>query len=98
MSLSLQDVEKIAGLARLALTEEEKRRYLEQLSAILEYAERLNELDTADVPPTASAVSLHSVMREDVITPSLPIEDVLFNTTHHSLNQFKIQAVLDENS
>jgi aspartyl-tRNA(Asn)/glutamyl-tRNA(Gln) amidotransferase subunit C len=96
MSLSLQDVEKIAGLARLALTEEEKRRYLDQLSAILEYAERLNELDTADVPPTASAVSLHSVMREDVIPPSLPMEDVLFNSIHQSQNQFKIQAVLDE--
>lgn len=96
MSLSLQDVEKIAGLARLALTEEEKSRYQEQLSAILDYAERLNELDTADVPPTASAVQLQSVMREDVIEPSLPIEDVLFNTIHQSQNQFKIQAVLDE--
>jgi aspartyl-tRNA(Asn)/glutamyl-tRNA(Gln) amidotransferase subunit C len=96
MSLSSQDVEKIAGLARLALTEEEKSRYQEQLSAVLDYAERLNELDTADVPPTASAVQLHSVMREDVIEPSLPIEDVLFNTIHQSQNQFKIQAVLDE--
>lgn len=97
MSLSIQDVEKIAVLARLALTEEEKRRYLEQLSAILDYAERLNELDTADVPPTASAVNLHSIMREDVIEPSLSIEDVLFNTIHQSQDQFKIQAVLDEN-
>jgi aspartyl-tRNA(Asn)/glutamyl-tRNA(Gln) amidotransferase subunit C len=96
MSLSLQDVEKIANLARLALSEEEKKRYLEQLSAILDYAERLNELDIADVPPTSSAVHLHSVMREDVIEPSLPIEDVLFNTNHQSKNQFKIQAVLDE--
>jgi aspartyl-tRNA(Asn)/glutamyl-tRNA(Gln) amidotransferase subunit C len=96
MSLSLKDVEKIAGLARLALTEEEKNRYLEQLSAILDYAARLNELDTAGVPPTASAVHLHSVMREDVIEPSLSIEDVLFNARHQSQNQFKIQAVLDE--
>lgn len=98
MSLTLQDVEKIAGLARLALTQEEKERYLQQLSAILDYAERLNELDITDVPPTASAVHLHSVMREDRIEPSLPIEDVLFNASHHSQNQFKIQAVLDENS
>lgn len=96
MSLSLQDVEKIAALARLALTEEEKKRYLEQLSAILDYAERLNELDTADVPPTASVLNLHSVMREDVIEPSLAIEDVLFNAGQKSQNQFKIQAVLDE--
>lgn len=94
--LTLQDVEKIAGLARLALTDEEKQRYLEQLSAILDYAERLNELDTADVPPTASVLDLHSVMREDVVEPSLTIEDVLYNASQQSQNQFKIQAVLDE--
>ena len=98
MSLSLQEVEKIAALARLALTDEEKGRYLEQLSAILDYAERLNEIDTADIPPTASAVNLHSVMREDLIEPSLPIEEALFNANQHSQNQFKIQVVLDENS
>jgi Asp-tRNA(Asn)/Glu-tRNA(Gln) amidotransferase C subunit len=50
------------------------------------------------VPPTASAENLHSVMREDVIEPSLSIEDALFNANHYSQNQFKIQAVLDENS
>jgi aspartyl-tRNA(Asn)/glutamyl-tRNA(Gln) amidotransferase subunit C len=97
MSLSLQDVEKIAGLARLALTDAEKLRYQEQLSAVLDYAERLNELDTTGVPPTASAVNIHSVMREDIVEPSLTVEDVLFNTVQHSQNQFQIQAALDEN-
>jgi aspartyl-tRNA(Asn)/glutamyl-tRNA(Gln) amidotransferase subunit C len=97
MSLSLQDVEKIAGLARLALTDAEKLRYQEQLSAVLDYAERLNELDTTGVPPTASAVNILNVMREDVVEPSLTVEDVLFNTVQHSQNQFQIQAALDEN-
>lgn len=95
MPLSIQDVEKIAVLARLKLTPEEKALYQEQLSAVLEYAERLNELAIEDVPPTASAVSLQNVMRDDVVEPSLASDDVLFNAPQHALNQFKIKAVLD---
>ena len=96
MSLSSRDVEKIALLARLELTDDEKSLYQEQLSAILDYANRLNKLDIADVPPTASAVDLENVMREDVIEPGLSLEDALFNTIEEALDQFKIQAVLDE--
>jgi aspartyl-tRNA(Asn)/glutamyl-tRNA(Gln) amidotransferase subunit C len=81
----------------LALTDAEKLRYQEQLSAVLDYAERLNELDTTGVPPTASAVNILNVMREDIVEPSLTVEDVLFNTIQHSQNQFQIQAALDEN-
>jgi len=96
MSLSSRDVEKIALLARLELTDDEKALYQEQLSAILDYAHRLNQLDIADVPPTASAVDLLNVMREDVIEPGLSLEDALYNTIEEALDQFKIQAVLDE--
>lgn len=95
MPLSTEDVEKIALLARLQLTPEEKALYQEQLSAVLDYAERLNQLDIEDVPPTASAVSLQNVMREDVVEPSLDSSDVLFNAPKHALNQFQIKAVLD---
>jgi len=96
MSLSSRDVEKIALLARLELTDDEKALYQEQLSAILEYASRLNQLDITDIPPTASAVDLENVMREDVIEPGLSLEDALFNTIEEALDQFRIQAVLDE--
>jgi len=96
MSLSSRDVEKIALLARLELTDDEKALYQEQLSAILDYAHRLNQLDIADVSPTASAVDLLNVMREDVIEPGLSLEDALYNTIEEALDQFKIQAVLDE--
>lgn len=96
MSLSRRDVEKIALLARLELTDDEKALYQEQLSAILDYANRLNQIDIADVPPTASAVDLENVMREDVIEPGLSLEDALFNTIEEALDQFKIQAVMDE--
>ena len=95
MSLSRKDVEKIADLARLELSEAEKRLYQEQLSAILAYAERLNELDIQDVPPTASAVPLTNVMREDEVRPSLVLEDTLFNAPEADQDQFKIQPVFD---
>ena len=95
MNLTLQDVEKIAALARLELSQDEKETYLEQLCAILEYAARLNLLDTEEVPPTTSAVTLQNVMREDVVEPSLSVEDVLFNAPESFQSQFLIQAVLD---
>lgn len=96
MSLSLEEVKKIALLARLELTTEELALYREQLSAVLDYASRLNELNIDDVPPTASAVAKQNVMRDDVIQPSLPIEDVLYNAARQSDGQFQIQPVLDD--
>lgn len=96
MSLSKQDVEKIAALARLELTGEEKDLYQDQLSSILEYAARLNQLDLDDVQSTASAVALQNVLRDDEVLASLSIEDVLFNAPKQSQDQFQIQAVLDD--
>ena len=96
MALTLVDVEKIAHLARLELTHAEKIAYLEQLSAILDYANMLNELNIENIPPTVAAIASQNVMREDAIEPSLSIEDVFFNATQHHQNQFLIQAVLDE--
>ncbi|GJM41961.1 MAG: aspartyl/glutamyl-tRNA(Asn/Gln) amidotransferase subunit C [Ardenticatenaceae bacterium] len=98
MSLTLADVEKIANLARLELTEAEKIQYQEQLSAILDYAERLNELDLTDIPPTSHAIAQQNVMRPDVAEPSLPMEDLLHNAPQHKENQFVVQAVLDDSA
>jgi aspartyl-tRNA(Asn)/glutamyl-tRNA(Gln) amidotransferase subunit C len=94
--LTLEDVEKIAHLARLELTVAEKLLYREQLSAVLDYAAMLNELDIENVPPSAHAVEQKNVMRNDVVEPSLPIDEVLFNAPQQAENQFLIQAVLDE--
>jgi len=96
MSLSREDVEKIAALARLDLEPEELALYQEQLSACLAYVAKLNQVDITGVPPTASAVSLNNIMREDIVEPSLSAEDALFNTAEQADNQFKIQPVLDE--
>lgn len=96
MSLSLQEVEKIAHLARLELTDAQKKQYQQQLSAVLDYAERLNELQIEEVVPTSSAVAMQNVMRQDHIEPSLSIEDVLFNAPQQAQNQFLIHSVLDD--
>lgn len=95
MSLTIGDVEKIAHLARLALTEEQKARYAEQLTAVLDYAARLDELDLADVPPTAHAVAQQNIMRDDEVEPSLPLAALFYNAPRQQDGQFYIQTVLD---
>ncbi|MCL4870677.1 MAG: Asp-tRNA(Asn)/Glu-tRNA(Gln) amidotransferase subunit GatC [Anaerolineae bacterium] len=92
--LTLPEVEKIAHLARLHLTEAEKQQFQQQLSAVLDYMAVLEQLDTRDVPPTAHAVPQQNIWREDYIEPSLTTEDVFFNTSQHEQQQFKIQSVL----
>ena len=98
MTLTHDDTTHIARLARLALTEEELAHYQGQLSAILDYAARLNELDLSGVAPSAQADTLgrHTVLRDDIVTPSLPRDDALFNAAATDEGQFLIQAVLEE--
>lgn len=95
MRLSREEVEHIAELARLGLTEEDKERFAQQLSAILEYAETLQKLDTAAIPPTAQVLALQNVMRTDEVTVHFVREDVLANAPETENGYFKIQAVLD---
>ena len=96
MSLTKQETEKVAHLARLALTEEEKEEYQRQLSAVLDYAAMLDKLNLTGIRPTAHAVARENVMREDLIEPGLALDDVLFNSARHEQDQFKIQSVLEE--
>jgi aspartyl-tRNA(Asn)/glutamyl-tRNA(Gln) amidotransferase subunit C len=95
MKLSREQVEHIAELARLALSEEERALYQEQLSAILEYFGRLQELDTEAIPPTASVLPLSSVMREDESRPPTPREDILANAPAAEDGCFEVPAVLE---
>jgi aspartyl-tRNA(Asn)/glutamyl-tRNA(Gln) amidotransferase subunit C len=96
MTLTRVEVAKIAHLARLALTDEEQREYQRQLSAVLDYAAMLDQLDLSDIPPTAHAIAQENVMREDTVEPGLAIEDALFNSAQNAHDQFLIQSVLDE--
>ena len=95
MELTLEQVEHIAQLARLTLSVEEKALYQEQLSAILEYFEKLQELDTEAISPTATVLPLRSVMREDVPSPSMDREDILANAPEAADGCFEVPAVLD---
>lgn len=95
MALTLAQVEHVANLARLGLTPEEKEQYREQLSAILEYAAMLNELDTAAIPPTASVLPLRNVMAPDEPEPPMPREDALANAPRQEAGQFRVKAILE---
>lgn len=93
MSLTLEEVEHIAALARLELTEEEKARFREQLSAILDYAARLQALDTSHIPPTSTVLAKRSVLRPDVPVPGLSVDDVLRNAPRAEDHQFRVPPV-----
>lgn len=95
MELSRAEVEHIAELARLGLTEEEKEKFRRQLSAILEYAERLQQLDTEAIPPTATVLPLQNVMRPDEVAPSFPREDILANAPDAAEGCFRVRAILE---
>jgi aspartyl-tRNA(Asn)/glutamyl-tRNA(Gln) amidotransferase subunit C len=77
--LTRSDVEHVAYLARLRLTEEELDRLEGQLNHILDQYAKLSELDTSTIPPTAQTIELENILREDVASPSLAVEDVLRN-------------------
>lgn len=95
MKLTLEEVEHIANLARLQLTKEEKTRYREQLSDILDYAARLQAVDTSAIAPTSSVLPARSVLREDVPRPGLSREDALRNAPETEQNQFRVPPVLE---
>ena len=92
--LSIADVEHVAALARLGLTDEEKLRLSEQLSSILDHISALNQLDTSAIPPTAQVIELANVMREDVVRDSLPRDAILRNAPRTDDGFIVVQAVL----
>lgn len=95
MTLSLEEVEYIAELARLELTDEEKARYQKQLSEILEYVARLQALDTAQIDPTFSVLPPRNILRSDRARPGLSIDDLLRNAPDTEGAQFRVPSVLD---
>jgi aspartyl-tRNA(Asn)/glutamyl-tRNA(Gln) amidotransferase subunit C len=95
MGITMKDVEHVAKLARLELSEQEKKQFSEQLDAILKYAEKLNELDTDHVNPTSHVLQVSNVMREDKSRPSWPIAQVMQNAPDEEDGQFKVPAVLE---
>ena len=95
MKLSKEEVEHIAELARLELTEEEIERYRSQLSDILDYADRLQALDTSDIPPTASVLKSGSNLRKDQVRDCLLADELKMNAPEFEENQFRVPPVLE---
>ncbi|MFC4100903.1 Asp-tRNA(Asn)/Glu-tRNA(Gln) amidotransferase subunit GatC [Paenibacillus xanthanilyticus] len=95
MSITLKDVEHVAKLARLELTEQEKEQFTGQLNAILKYAEKLNQLDTEGIEPTSHVLPVTNVMREDEVRESVSNETALKNAPDEEDGQFKVPAVLE---
>ncbi|MCB9076299.1 MAG: Asp-tRNA(Asn)/Glu-tRNA(Gln) amidotransferase subunit GatC [Anaerolineaceae bacterium] len=93
--LNREEVERIAELAKLTLSDAEKDMFQEQLSNILEYAEMLQQVDTTGIPPTTSALPLNNVMRADALALSLPNDEALSNAPDAEDGSFKVRAVLD---
>lgn len=95
-SIERKDVEYVADLARLALNDEEKSLFVEQLGQILEYAEALSEVPTDGVEPTAHAVPVQNVLRDDEDRPSWPKEQILANAPHEQDGYFRVPRILEE--
>ncbi len=91
-----KDVEHVARLARLALSESERVRMREQLSAILEYIDKLKAIDVEGVEPTSHAVPLVNVMRDDEPGPCLPQADALANAPDRVGELFRVPRIIED--
>ncbi|HVW31940.1 MAG TPA: Asp-tRNA(Asn)/Glu-tRNA(Gln) amidotransferase subunit GatC [Acidimicrobiia bacterium] len=96
--LTRADVEHVAKLARLALSEEEIEQFTVQLGAILEHAARVAALDTADVAPTSHPVPLANVLRPDERRPTLPRDTVLAMAPAAEDGRFRVPRILAEDT
>lgn len=95
MALSRDEVQHVAFLARLGLSDGEVVTLQEQLSAILEHMRTINELDTTQIPPTAQVIPLRNVMRDDVARPSLTADAVLANAPERDGPFFRVPPILE---
>ncbi|MGL4421247.1 MAG: Asp-tRNA(Asn)/Glu-tRNA(Gln) amidotransferase subunit GatC [Gemmataceae bacterium] len=95
MALTLEQVRKVAQLARLELSEPDLAQMQQQLSAILEYVDQLGELNTDGVEPMAHPLPVQNVFRDDVPTGSLPVDAALQNAPNRLADYFGVPAVFD---
>ncbi|SRR6266498_1426662 len=94
--ISLEEVEHVARLARLELSEADKERMRRELDRILSYIDKLRALDTEGVEPTSHAVPMTNVMREDATRPSFPQDEMLANAPERSGDFFRVPRIIEE--
>src|SRR4029453_6422351 len=95
VAISREEVQHVAFLARLGLSDAEVATFQEQISAILEHMRTINELDASQIPPTAQVIPLRNVMRDDEPQPPLPAESVLANAPERDGEFFRVPPVLE---
>jgi aspartyl-tRNA(Asn)/glutamyl-tRNA(Gln) amidotransferase subunit C len=94
MPLTPETVKQVAHLARLTLRDDEVELFTKQLNGILNYVEKLDELDTTDVPPMAHVLELHNAFREDEVRDSLPVEEALANAPEQQRQAFVVPKII----
>jgi aspartyl-tRNA(Asn)/glutamyl-tRNA(Gln) amidotransferase subunit C len=95
MKIKISDVEHVARLARLELTEAEKNLFAGQMDAIIGYVEKIKELDTDGVMPTSHAVPMENAFREDEVKPSIGVIRALENAPQRVESFFKVPKVIE---
>jgi aspartyl-tRNA(Asn)/glutamyl-tRNA(Gln) amidotransferase subunit C len=95
--IDAEQVRKVAKLSRLGLSDAEVQEFSGQLSAILEYVEKMNEVDTDGVEPLAHCLGVNNCFRDDVVRESLGVEKTLANAPERDDEFFKVPKILDDN-
>jgi aspartyl-tRNA(Asn)/glutamyl-tRNA(Gln) amidotransferase subunit C len=93
--INIDEVEAVAHLARLEFDQEEKAQFTHQLERILEYIDKLDQLDTSSVEPTSHVLPIANVMREDKVKPSFPREEMLKNAPCPIEGYYGVPKVID---
>ena len=96
MGITKEDVEKVAKLARLEVSPAEKEAFAKQLSQILTHVETLRQYDTDGIEPTATVLGQVNVFREDVVRPSLPVDQALANAPEREADAFAVPRIIEE--
>lgn len=93
--ITIADVERVARLARLELTEDEKKLFVGQMDSIIGYVEKIKGLDTDGVMPTSHAVPMENAFREDEVRPSIGVDNALGNAPYRVGSFFKVPKVIE---
>ena len=94
--LEKKDIERIADMASIKLSDSEAEKFAGQLDGILQYVDKIKEVDTEDLKPTLYPVSLENIFREDEVRPSLDREKVLNNAPEEKDGQFRVPRIMGE--
>ena len=95
MKITVNEVEKVASLARLTFNEEEKTLFTRQMDAILSYVDKLNELDTAGVEPTSHVLPIRNVFKDDVPGVSLSPDEALGNAPDRAGDFYRVPKIIE---